>query len=213
MQKLWVFGDSFSTSYPMVCPDYIKWKGYEPKMFYELLSDYLNVDYINKAEMGKDNYTIFNAICKETPNIGPEDYIIVGWSSPLRFRLLSYEKVWNTFFPHPLRKMKFKHLTDESFEELSIYRDTPLATQEIQEWMLLLQKTYGDRIVFWSPFICGIPNILYPFKNLVYGSGAVLETIYKETKGIVNDTHFSEKGNVKLSEFLITHLDKWKRYE
>lgn len=94
MNKLWVFGDSYSEPFSRIGTmqwkiDYINWKGYTPKCYGEILSDKLKLKHINLAIGGADNYTILDSIVSVLNTIDSTDIIIIGWSHTARFRVVS----------------------------------------------------------------------------------------------------------------------------
>ena len=89
--KLWVFGDSFSTPFHLHfwgANGYIKWKGYEPHIFSHHISKHYGLKIESRSLCGMDNYSIMERVCRELKNIKDGDIVIIGWSSMLRFRMV-----------------------------------------------------------------------------------------------------------------------------
>jgi hypothetical protein len=198
MSKLWIFGDSFSApfsndhSIEWATP-YIDFKGYEPNVFGDIIAKNLNLKLENHARGGADNYYIFESICKYSDIISPNDLIIVGWSSPNRFRIIAELGNWKTIIP----------MDSSDYSKLLIHRDySPNPLLEIKNWMKLLSKLYGDNIIFWSPAIKNDVDIYSP-KDL-----GIIEHISQETKGVLTDSHYSENGHQTLSTILISIIHK-----
>jgi hypothetical protein len=196
MNTLWIFGDSFSAPFSNDHSTawgnpYIDFKGYEPHVFGDIIAKDLNLKLENHARGGADNYYIFESICKCSDIISPTDLIIVGWTSPIRFRIITELGVWKTILP----------MDSSGYSELLIHRDSsPNSLLEIKNWMKLLSKLYGDNIIFWSPAIKNDIDIYSP-KDL-----GIIEHISEETKGVLSDSHYSEKGHQTLSKILLSKL-------
>ena len=104
MNKLWIFGDSFSATNKRNNiehwrRDYIKWKGYTPKVWCEVLNDSLQLKLHNLSISATDNYTIFDTIIDSLDSISENDIVIIGWTSTLRFRLIDKLNNFNTIRP------------------------------------------------------------------------------------------------------------------
>ena len=72
--KIWIFGDSFSTPFEThdlgpFATKYIKWKGYTPKTFGDILGEKLGLEVLHFAKGGADNDTIFESVYKNAPQI------------------------------------------------------------------------------------------------------------------------------------------------
>ena len=81
MKTLWTFGDSLTS--PFNPPDndlnhwkhkYVKWKGYVPKVYSELITENLNINLMNLGCEGIDNSQIFENFC-----IKIEETIFLVW--------------------------------------------------------------------------------------------------------------------------------------
>jgi hypothetical protein len=205
--KLWIFGDSFSTdlmhksiigwSIP-----YIKWKKRVPKTFPKILSDELGLDLINLAEGGVGNDTIFETIYKNAYRIQKNDIIIIGWSSIIRFRMsMIDDDEWYNVFPHlyPLTKKQNNYISNKTLEETLFNRTHPLYKKELEERVEFINWLFRDmKIIHWS-WANEVNNVLKIEKYI--------ENIRTETNGAVDDLHYSENGNIEIANFL---LDKIK---
>ena len=94
MNKLWVFGDSFSEPFSKIMDTtgfgyrskYNKWKGYISKSYGDIISEKLNLLHFNKAGGGNDNYTIFDTIIDSIDSISENDIVdmaVIGLASPI----------------------------------------------------------------------------------------------------------------------------------
>jgi hypothetical protein len=205
MKTLWTFGDSFTEGYTdryQWSRDYIKWKGYVPKVYGDIISDKLNIVLKNMAISGSDNYTILERVCENVDKIKDDDLIIIGWSSPIRFRLVDQsETKWIS-----LRELNYnsidcfgKMISQSTFQEILINRTALLYTNEVNNWIKLLNQTFKyNKIIHWSPFIKNLNGIYLNKFN----------RIRRETNEEVGDYHYSETGNIELANRLISIINK-----
>jgi len=222
MNKLWTFGDSFTESYvpKKNVPNhwrhkYIELKGYETKVYPEFIAEKLNLNLVNKGKGGCDNSFMFEEFCKVVSNIKKNDIVIFGWTDVNRFRLFnknnecgffnagSIEK-GDEFFSHkPLDTFEF--LSEKTIKEIIINRDSEMFIYELSNWIQLINFSLKDvNILHWSwdkqNSIC---------KNMIISPN--YETIKNETKGFIDDTHWSENGHRMFSEYMINQLNKKHR--
>ena len=197
VNKLWIFGDSYSAPYPKISKngkEYIEWKGYEPKVYGDVLGEKLGMEVINTALGGLDNYSIFEFFCNNVDKINPGDVVVIGWSDTTRFRLVKdIEIKWQSIIinakhtnPH------FNHISKDSINEIGVNRMSMLYWIEVMSWSKLIQFTLNTNkidVLFFTPFTKGysiVPTDWHIKK---------LERIVDETNGNVDDWHHSEKGN------------------
>ena len=219
MNKLWVFGDSFSEPFSKIMDTtgfgyrskYNKWKGYISKSYGDIISEKLNLLHFNKAGGGNDNYTIFDSIIHSLEKINKDDVIIIGWSNTIRFRVVNKSNTFNTILPNYLsetsklnKDLSYLELSNTTLEEMCINRDNNVYINELNNYIKLLNFSFtNNKIIHWSPFAQDKQGLNTTLKTLTK-----YETINDETNGVVGDGHFSEKGHTDLSELLITHFSK-----
>lgn len=203
MATVWTFGDSLTAEYDEQYEwsrNYIKWKGYKPDVYGNIISKKLNLNLINKGVGGSDNYSIFQTFCDVSDKIKNDDIIIFGWSSPVRFRLAMNEKKWQVFLPnYSKNNTNVEGVSVSTIEETIINRTSIKFVEEVNSWIKLIDHTLKDVThVHWTTFDNRIDA------QMITG----LENIRKETSGLIDDGHFSEKGHIELSELLITKFSK-----
>jgi len=203
MSTLWTFGDSFTEKYnPKYewADKYIKWKGYNPKVYGEIISDRLGIHYRNEGVGGSSNYDIFESICKSVNYIKNDDIIIVGWANLVRFRLVNtMEPIsWESIQPNYKNKNNSFNISENTVNEILINRSNrELYRQEIENWMKLLKFTFKNNTILfwsWSSGDWGLPSFDY-------------EDIKYETNGKINDNHWSEIGHLQFSDWVIPKLN------
>lgn len=201
-QKLYIFGDSFSAGFSFSRPwtnNYVNWKGYTPKGFGEIVSKKLNLELINFAENASDNYSILQKFCDNVNNIKKNDLVIIGWSSPLRFRLVSNNlknNDWISFLPNndefSTKKFDRTKISESTLIEIFLNRDDIRYCNEVNSWIKLLNNV-NKNIIHWTPFDHRL-NCMFLNK---------FETIFQETNGELNDGHFSEMGHRQSADIFI----------
>jgi hypothetical protein len=201
-QKLYIFGDSFSAGFSFESNwtnNYINWKGYTPKGFGEIISQNLNLEVINLAENASDNYSILQKFCDNVKNIKKNDLVIIGWSSPLRFRLVSND--WITILPNydkfSTKEIDKTKISESTLIEILLNRDDIRYCNEVNSWIKLLNNL-DKNIIHWTPFDQRLDCMFL----------SKFETIVTETNGELNDWHFSENGHLQLSDLFISKFKK-----
>jgi hypothetical protein len=222
MSKLWVFGDSFSATNdrPVLESwrlDYVKWKGYVPKVFSDFLSDKLGISARNMGVSGADNYTIIDTIIDSLSKINSDDIIIIGWSTTIRFRVASKNNNFLTIRPNDLDN-NISTINDSSdltdiavncLNEIIVNRSDKIYIDEINRYIKLINFMYANNVIIhWSPFKQEIEGMyVTPIEPKI-------ERITEETNGLLYDQHFSEHGHEQISEYfykLIKNYDNNKK--
>lgn len=198
MQKIWAFGDSFTDRFIITNNTaYTNWKGYNPKTFLELISSHYKCDVKNFAkDYGMDNYTIFNCICDNIELIEPNDLVIIGWSEPVRFRLVDTStQKWRTILPDGYLRIKrglpyVNGVDDEVVRSIFENRKNQLWIHEINSWIKIINKAlFNTNVIHWSWY------------------NDTRETITEETNGAVDDFHYSENGHIDLANWIIKNIE------
>jgi hypothetical protein len=207
MSNLFIYGCSNSVSYDdessYWAKDYIKWKGYTPKVYGDLISDELKLNQVNYSKSGTNNYSIFQKICETFKDVNKDDVVIIQWTQISRFRLVNKFNEWEDFYAdisHYTEKVKkCNDICKHTISEILVNRNNDKHLEEVRSWEELLKSVFkNNKLLFWSPF------------DNVSGHGKILkslETITMETNGKVLDPHFSENGHKNLSDFLLNKID------
>lgn len=204
MKTLWTFGDSFTERFSENYPwsnEYIKWKGYIPKVYGNFIAEKLNTKLINKAVGGSDNNTIFDSVCESIGQMKDNDIIIIGWSSISRFRLAQSNNKWKIFLPNYTNstiKDFPTPVSQNTIDEIMLNRDSLLYLNELNLKIKLLNKTFKNNIIIhWSPFVNQINGVFIP----------TLNRIVTETNAELTDTHYSELGHLELADILLAKIE------
>lgn len=201
--KVLIFGDSFSTEFHDMCEKYVEWKKYEPKNFGEIISERLNIGYKNFAFGGLDNYSIFHSVTDNENEINDDDILIIGWSSPYRFRIVdTYHNHWMSILPNIEYDKIFyeQFLSKNSLNEIFINRAHNMYANEVNKFINIINRLHlNNKIIHWTWLDTNI-NVDVKFTNY--------DTIYKETNGEVKDYHINEACANKLSNDLLNLIKK-----
>jgi lysophospholipase L1-like esterase len=217
MNKLWIFGDSFSEPYAKEIgiqwqTEYLKWKTYIPKVYGEIVTERLNLKHTNLAKGGVDNYTILDSIINVINTISPNDIIIIGWSTTLRYRVVNKNNNFTTIKAKTLdvvfkenKNQSLFDLSDTTLTEMAINRCNPIYINELNNYIKLINFSFpNNTIIHWSPFYLDRNGL-----NTTMPTINEYERISEETHGIIDDAHFSEKGNINVAENIINAIDSY----
>jgi hypothetical protein len=221
MNKLWVFGDSYSEPFfktnnmPWKI-GYLKWKKTTPKCYGEFVSEQLKLKHINLAIGGTDNYTILDTIINVLHSISKEDIIVIGWSHILRYRVVTKKNKFNTIRARSLDevfkindKTSYLDLSNQTLTEIAVNRNNDIYIDELNNYIKLLNFTFpNNKIIHWSPFFLERKGLNTSFVNLTQ-----YEKISDETNGEVDDAHFSENGHMKVAERIVHTIDNYQNLE
>ena len=204
MSKVWTFGDSLTDGFrsnDTWAKTYVEWKGYIPLTYGDIISKELNYELVNLGKGGSDNYTIFESFIKNIDKINNEDIVIFGWSDIGRFRLATKNNTWISFVPNFKNNYtNTENISTQTAMEISVNRLSEIYIEEVNLWINFIKKTTKNfKIINWSVFNNGKIDGIF-----VKG----IEQITNETKGEINDAHFSEMGQKQLSDILMREIKK-----
>ena len=207
MRKLWVFGCSISDLYDSessikhwFSQEYIDYKGYVPIHYTQIIANKLEYELVNKAISASSNLQIFQDLCNNIENINSEDFVILQWSDSNRTRFVNDDDEWIQFafqshwIQHKLKK--FSHITYNTIQEVLANRlSTNKYLEEINSWEKFIKFAFkSSNILIWNPF------------EKIIGNNSILksvELIKDETNNKILDYHFSEKGQIEISNILL----------
>ena len=202
MNKLWVFGDSFSIPFNKY-PWYCEFKGYTPMTYYEIVANRYDMDVECHGIGGADNRSILDSIIPYLEQIKKNDLIIIGWTDWFRIRIVGDNGQWERLNPSHLNQptINLKNFSNKTIKELIINRESIKYIQEMNDLIKLIKFTFRDNIVIdwcWidedNVLNCSIPHI-----------GRQV-TIKEETNDLIGDYHWGEEGHINLSKAIINHL-------
>ena len=200
MATLWTFGDSltagFSKDYEW-SKSYIEWKGYQPKVYGDFISEKLDLNFVNLGRGASDNYTIFEIFCNAINKFNDGDMVVFGWTSPIRFRLANKKNNWASLLPsYSGNYSSIRDISVDNIQEMFIHRENVRFCIEVNNWIKLIDNFLENKnikIIHWTAFD----------NRLTVNFFRDLETITEETNNLIVDPHFSENGHHILAERLI----------
>ncbi len=206
MGTVWTFGDSLTEGFKsgdLWARTYVKWKGYVPLTYGEIIASRYEYQIINLGKGGSDNYTIFETFCKNINKFEENDIVIIGWSDVGRFRLCNDNGRWTSIIPNFLNDItNISNISQNTIDQILVNRTSDVYIDEINNWINVIKKSLGEiRLINWSTFNNGkINGILIKDVDL----------ILNETKNEIKDAHFSELGQMTVAENIISQISKNK---
>jgi hypothetical protein len=202
MGTVWTFGDSLTEGFKsgdLWARTYVQWKGYIPLTYGEIVASNFEYQIINLGKGGSDNYTIFETFCKNVNKIKENDIVIIGWSDVGRFRLATKTNDWTSLVPNFNNNFtNLENISSQTTMEISVNRLSKVYYDEVNIWINFMENTINNfKIINWSTFNGGKINGLFVKE---------LNQITNETKGEIQDAHFSEIGQKQLSEILLKEI-------
>ena len=196
MNKIWIFGDSFSVPYCSTClipigKQYINYKGYEPKIYPNLLSEHYNFELINLSKGGISNHEIFKNFRKNYNKIGLNDILIFNWTTITRFMYVDEGK-WVSSNAHKININQFVDLI-----RINIYdnKNQKLYIEEIYDIMDFIDSLLTTQKVFHWTYI-----------------GMEYQSINDETNGLIKDFHFCEDQHKKMFDIIVKIFNENEKY-
>lgn len=199
MNKLWIFGDSFSSLIDFENLQNENVKNYliinnitNFETWSQILSKKLNFSLENFARGGKSNYQIFFDFCDNIENIGENDTVIIGWALLGKFIIADNQKFVDI---HPYGDYFHYDIKNESLQEIISNRKNETWIKEINHWKKLINFTSLSkkfRLIYWS----GEEKLLKNNHIIV----SKCQTILDETNGIIHDSHLGMNGHKLLAE-------------
>ena len=209
MNKLWVFGDSFSTNHNKKIT--ITWP--------EIVADYLNLKLINTARGGCGNDEIYEKIAINMHQINQGDYAIIGMTSPLRYKMYLPDHDDKSKFEDPISlEYNFQHHSSEV--------DIPFI-EEVMEDKIIHDYYYKIRGEAFDKHdermtnrIVGLQKELSKrsIKSILWKWYETKDQSYQSpmaySKYSIEDGHFSDRGHKQFADRILYKIDEnvsyWK---
>jgi hypothetical protein len=237
MNKLWIFGDSFSSNFNLKnahenVTEYLKLFQKDSMMHWpEILSEKLNYQLVNHAMGGNSNYQIFQDFCDQCHLIKENDIVIIGWGLIEKFRISHNNKFINI---HPSNQNSHGMISKTTIDSVLENRSQFLVREvggkidrwawEVYGWetaMHVLSKNKNFKIYFWST---EEPRLIYAEsedckskKNylckeskkplIIHLRELGCLTISDETNNLIGDTHFGILGHEMQAEIFYKELE------
>ena len=193
---IYVFGDSFSEDTTKETKSsyidrYFNYNGRKIKFYTELLSEKLNHPIKNFSRGGMCNDFMFLEFMKNFNNIKSNDIVVFGWANIQRF-LIPNNGMWFS------NLYGFKNLSQETQDEIRIMRSDPLFVQRQLEIIDFINNSLSDDIT----------TIHWTWSTIHHKNSLSIST---ETKGEIDDSHYSEEGHFDLYQKILSQLKSTNR--
>lgn len=226
MNKLWIFGDSFSSEFEYNIThgsnknNFVQYKERRDvdniKTWSKILGEMLDYEVVNLAKGGYSNYQIFEDYANNCKDIQPGDIVIIGWALITKFRLSGPNGFINV---HPNNTFEHDIVSKSSMDELVNNRRAMLWIKEVQSWekgIKNIASHKGYDVYFWSGeedrfYVASSKDYLCPDSTtclMNYLSQNGCTTIYHETDGEISDMHFGIEGQQKQAEIFYNQVKK-----
>ena len=156
MNKLWIFGDSFSSDFDIKYShqnhiDYMNLIDVNEMIHWPtILANKLNYKLVNLAKGGNSNYQIFFNLCENINQIEENDIILIGWALIGKFIIADNNQFSNI---HPHGPYFHEPISSSSIVEINENRKNQIWVNEVRYWEKLIKefiKLKNCKIIFWS---------------------------------------------------------------
>ncbi len=223
--KLWIFGDSFSdrfSDYDVVKYHdsdyrvrYHKWKGYSPLSYGEVISKELGCDIEILSSAGASNTEIFHTFISKMDEIIEGDLVIVNWTYLNRFRIANDNNEFDKVMVQAGCKSPNSLVNIKSLEEIGVNRNShTIYYKEVSDYSKVIKKICNNKIyTFIWTFMNHSEKMDKYIKEFYDEVKSInnLETITKETLGIIVDGHYSEYAHRQLADEILKNIKLWKK--
>jgi|694.fasta_scaffold135328_2 hypothetical protein len=223
--KLWIFGDSFSdrfSGYDVVKYHdsdyrvrYHKWKGYSPLSYGEVISKELGCDIEILSSAGASNTEIFHTFISKMDEITEGDLVIVNWTYLNRFRIANDNNEFDKVMIQAGCKSPNSLVNIKSLEEIGVNRNShTIYYKEVSDYSKVIKKICNNKIyTFIWTFMNHSEKMDKYIKEFYDEVKSInnLETITKETLGIIVDGHYSEYAHQQLADEILKNIKLWKK--
>jgi len=223
--KLWIFGDSFSdrfSGYDVVKYHdsdyrvrYHEWKGYSPLSYGEVISKELGCDIEILSSAGASNTEIFHTFISKMDEITEGDLVIVNWTYLNRFRIANDNNEFDKVMIQAGCKSPNSLVNIKSLEEIGVNRNShTIYYKEVSDYSKVIKKICNNKIyTFIWTFMNHSEKMDKYIKEFYDEVKSInnLETITKETLGIIVDGHYSEYAHQQLADEILKNIKLWKK--
>jgi hypothetical protein len=198
MNKIWGFGDSYTFGHGCR-PDgpnpeyYYNYKKEDDKIWLDWLGSYMKMRPINFGECGSSNDSIFDRIIENWHNIKKDDVVIIGITFHSRFDVPIHNQLSPFLWAHKywLEHGKIPDHYNVTQKEVETVIDFKyyFANHELYKERQLKRFHFIEQLLKEK-------NIKYLiWKVWEYVEFDSIHTIKEDTNGLIDDPHFSFKGN------------------
>lgn len=232
MNTLHTFGCSYTQEFELLTPNdpQIKYvneflNGIIPPTWSKILSNLLGYNQVITAQGGIGNETIFEKVCKMSPNFKKGDMVIIQWSQNHRFRWPhnnnpNHKGYWVNQIPNFCNELPTLSKTTQ--DEIFLIRDHPLYREQLYNYHVLIEqlaRSVGFDIYYWAmgeKIISELPKdkkflLSDKFDKVshnyfTYFNKMNAYTITQETNGVIYDGHYGKTGHEIIGKLFYEHI-------
>ena len=217
--KIWFFGDSFTQMIVLDDVNYIKWKGYKPQPWTELLKN--DLGFVNSeiiAIGGLSNQEILFNVYEKFKEMKSGDYCIVGGTTPIRTvgfnhfqnKITTYNNdVFHEYMSGKYNKSDY-NLKDKLIDVNDAYHSVPIKESKFSTLINYILEFIDEHSDTWDSywtekFTHLIDNLHSRDIRGYFWSYKIWDSFTqfgKETNGKFTDEHWSGDGNIEFFEYL-----------
>jgi hypothetical protein len=194
---------------------YHKWKGYSPLSYGEVISKELGCDIEILSSAGASNTEIFHTFISKMDEITEGDLVIVNWTYLNRFRIANDNNEFDKVMIQAGCKSPNSLINIKSLEEIGVNRNShTIYYKEVSDYSKVIKKICNNKIyTFIWTFMNHSEKMDKYIKEFYDEVKSInnLETITKETLGIIVDGHYSEYAHQQLADEILKNIKLWKK--
>lgn len=214
---LWAFGDSMTFGHGCneLCvsetkEDYLPYKKEGDDVWTNHLSRFLNYDVINLGKNGASNDYIFDTILDNFENIKENDVVIINMTLHGRIEVPIGNEIMNVLSSY---ENALKIIRDNMGEENDEKIETILNFQYHFSNHQFYKERHRKRFKFIKDRLKEDKKVRFIYLWSLEDDDAIyrsFQTIKDDTRGKINDTHFSFKGHLDFAHYLYSTMDTKK---
>lgn len=199
--NLWVFGDSFSYNFEFrKTHPYFKFKKEGDSSYVDHFAKTYNLKIQNKATPGWGNFNILHDLLYYSSEIKPEDFLIVGTSESTRTQSFEYQHNLTRCY-----QASFGYSFDEFDRNKSQLEVDPAFATSMEQYILNCKfPLLKYQTSFELTMIQNVFKLIKARKKVLWSSNlwGKFESITQDTKGEIEDGHWSFNGHKDFFTFL-----------
>lgn len=205
MSYIWTFGDSFTFGHGCKSGQNYEYEKLYPfgdeNLWPNLVSTHFQKDLINKSRPGFSNSGVVRELTKSLSDINKDDIVIIGKTDSFRFEVPSEYGMDSVVAEHD------EDFTDKDKALIYYIKYIQVPFHES------LQKELDESINSIQKILTkmGVLNFTWNYHHGInsdyFISIDLIDRIWNHTNSVINDPHFSWKGNLQFSNIIIDTIN------
>lgn len=218
MKTFWFYGDSYTGGFG-VTPEYAYYHLYEgdlpKKSWPELVSEYFNVECVNRGIAGSDNNNILDNILNDIPFFSETDMVFISLTFPVRFPLYNHSQGRITFCTNNVFTQKRK----KAEKYLDVFFKSEKEKEILLDYIYTFVTPYTSS---WRAYYLNRFNSIKKIldkKNIrtyIWSSEQEFNEnnhhIIRECTSSVDDDHWSFLGHKQFADKVLQNIEQKKDY-